>query len=293
LSGYLPAVFALSILIAGALAVIMVIIGGIQYIGSESFSSKSAAKETIQKALIGLLLAIGAYAILYTIGGGDSLLRFNISLEQHAPPVPASTAGSAAGAVTNPPGGNVGTVTPGNNTGNPANNIAVGTAFAAGNDPAIRNLLMSSSNGLVSINNQNCLTVGQTGCTSLSGLTGNAVNGLLALANLCSANPACASSTASSSCIPPAPICVTGGTEYWVHGTRSQDPAQNNTPHKTGTVVDVSINNPALNAIIQSPANVIAGGSSCAPGPAYNVGGVTYVNEQIPGNPPHYHVCLG
>lgn len=61
--------------LAAVLAVIMIIIGGIQYMGDESIFGKTEAKSKITKAILGLLIGLGAYALLNTInpdllGGG-------------------------------------------------------------------------------------------------------------------------------------------------------------------------------------------------------------------------------
>lgn len=51
--------------IAGALAVIMIVVGGIQYVTSNGDGNKiTAAKNTIMYAVIGLVVAIVAYAIV-------------------------------------------------------------------------------------------------------------------------------------------------------------------------------------------------------------------------------------
>ena len=65
---------------AAVLAVIMIVIGGIEYMTSELISSKEAGKERIEHALLGLLLALGAYAILNTLN--PSLLSTQISMDQ-------------------------------------------------------------------------------------------------------------------------------------------------------------------------------------------------------------------
>ena len=68
LSGYLETVFAFGISIAGILAVTMIVIGGIQYVTAyDNPGSAENAKNRITQALLGLLLAIGAWLILYTI----------------------------------------------------------------------------------------------------------------------------------------------------------------------------------------------------------------------------------
>ena len=68
LSTYLRAVFLTGIGLAGVLAVLMIVIGGIQYIGSGmSPSVKSDARDRITNAIMGLLLALLSWIILNTI----------------------------------------------------------------------------------------------------------------------------------------------------------------------------------------------------------------------------------
>ena len=64
---YLNAAIPLFIGICAVLAVIMIVIGGIQYMGSEAYSTKGAAKERMKNAILGLLLALAAALILITI----------------------------------------------------------------------------------------------------------------------------------------------------------------------------------------------------------------------------------
>jgi type IV secretory pathway VirB2 component (pilin) len=64
---YLNIMFRIAIGLCGALAVIMIVIGGIQYMGTESIFGKTEAKSKIFSAILGLFIALGAYAILTTI----------------------------------------------------------------------------------------------------------------------------------------------------------------------------------------------------------------------------------
>jgi len=66
-AGYLNAMIKIFIGICAVLAMIMIVMGGIQYMTSELVSGKAAGKEQITHAILGLLLALGAYAILNTI----------------------------------------------------------------------------------------------------------------------------------------------------------------------------------------------------------------------------------
>ena len=81
LSTYLEAVFAFGISIAGILAVAMIVIGGIQYM--TAYGNPSAvgdAKERITQALLGLLLAVAAWLILYTIN--PDLIKGQLTVPQ-------------------------------------------------------------------------------------------------------------------------------------------------------------------------------------------------------------------
>ena len=67
LSDYLNTLVKVGVSLASGLAVIMIVYGGIQYTLTESVFSKEGAKKTIGNALLGLLLALTAYLILYTL----------------------------------------------------------------------------------------------------------------------------------------------------------------------------------------------------------------------------------
>lgn len=84
---YIPGIVRLVIGIAGALAVIQIIIGGFKYISSEGFGQTSKAKETIQNALLGLLLIIGSFGILYTINPKLVTLDFRLEVFPAGPPI--------------------------------------------------------------------------------------------------------------------------------------------------------------------------------------------------------------
>jgi hypothetical protein len=80
---YFNILFNVAIGICGVLAVIMLIIHGISYMTSESFTEKAELKKKIWGPIGGLLLALGAYAILNTIDpaltGKDGLTLDQVS----------------------------------------------------------------------------------------------------------------------------------------------------------------------------------------------------------------------
>lgn len=85
---YLLGMFKLLIGVAGVLAVIMIVIGGIQYMSTDAIGGKLDGKEKIKQALGGLLLAVVSYLLLQTIN--PNLLNINAGLPsiQKAEPEP-------------------------------------------------------------------------------------------------------------------------------------------------------------------------------------------------------------
>ncbi len=75
---YLEAMFKLAIGLSALFAVVIIVLGGIQYMTSETLGGKSEGKDRIKQALSGLLLAIASYLILYTIN--PDTLRFNFNI---------------------------------------------------------------------------------------------------------------------------------------------------------------------------------------------------------------------
>lgn len=84
---YIKGIFTLMIAIAGALAVLAIIFGGIKYMSTDAFGGKSEAKTTIEHAIWGLLLAMSAWLILFTVN--PNLVKFNLSIPIQ--PIPANT----------------------------------------------------------------------------------------------------------------------------------------------------------------------------------------------------------
>ncbi|MFA7192237.1 MAG: D-alanyl-D-alanine carboxypeptidase family protein [Candidatus Paceibacterota bacterium] len=75
--------------ICGALAVIMIVIYGIQWMGTDSVFGKTESKQKIGGALMGLVLALGSWMLLNTInpdllGGELNIGQANIEVEEDA-----------------------------------------------------------------------------------------------------------------------------------------------------------------------------------------------------------------
>ena len=80
IGGYLNVMIRIFIGICAVLAVIMIVIGGLEYMTSELVSNKEHGKERISGAIFGLILALGAWTILNQIN--PSLLNTELkSLE--------------------------------------------------------------------------------------------------------------------------------------------------------------------------------------------------------------------
>lgn len=67
LSKYLNLMIKIFIGICAVLAVVMIVMGGLEYMTSELVHSKEAGKDRIMHAILGLLIALGAFALLNTI----------------------------------------------------------------------------------------------------------------------------------------------------------------------------------------------------------------------------------
>lgn len=85
---YITGIFTLLVGAVTILAVIWIVLGGIQYMSTDAWSGKSEGKEKIKNALLGLLLAGASWLILYTIN--PELIDINLTpdtsmiIEYHA-----------------------------------------------------------------------------------------------------------------------------------------------------------------------------------------------------------------
>ncbi|KND47986.1 MAG: hypothetical protein AB201_00065 [Parcubacteria bacterium C7867-006] len=151
---YLPGMFNLMVGVAAGLAFIMITLGGITYATSDALSGKSQGREWVTNAIVGLLLVIGAYVILYTIN--PKILEFKIDItEPIITPAQIVTAGVPM------------------------------TAEQIAESNAIKAELEAAG---VTVNAGPC-TNGQTsGCTNLNGLPRTAIDGLKTMLSLCKKN---------------------------------------------------------------------------------------------------------
>lgn len=74
---YLQGIYKLAIGAGGALAVILFTIGGFQYMITDVAKTKEDGKKKMQNSILGLVLILTAYIVLYTINPDLLKLRFN------------------------------------------------------------------------------------------------------------------------------------------------------------------------------------------------------------------------
>ena len=80
LGAYLNLMIKLVIGLSAVMAVVMIVIGGIEYMTSELPGNKESGKERIKNGILGLLIALGAYALLNTIN--PDLLNSDVTINE-------------------------------------------------------------------------------------------------------------------------------------------------------------------------------------------------------------------
>ncbi len=91
---YVAAIYKYGVGVAGMLASVMIMIGGVQYLTAGGDASRvSAAKQRINDAIIGLALSVGAYVILNTIN--PQILNLQALQIQYIEPEPLQFTGDA------------------------------------------------------------------------------------------------------------------------------------------------------------------------------------------------------
>lgn len=75
---YISNAFTLAIALAGLFAVVRIVWAGIKIMSTDSVGNRSEGKEIIRDSIYGFILAIAAYAILYTVD--KRLVQFNLTL---------------------------------------------------------------------------------------------------------------------------------------------------------------------------------------------------------------------
>jgi Ca2+/Na+ antiporter len=224
---YMKGLFIAVIGLAIILAVVELVIGGIEYVAAAVPSSKEDAKKRIGGAVGGLLLILVAWILLQALN--PKLLNVGLNLEKIA--VVSGTSG---------PG----------RTAPPPPSYVADEEYVAG-DNAVRRYLEA---GGVQVKSNQCTRRGQSGCTSVFGLPGSAIEGLIALKASCGCE-----------------VFVSGGTEagHVTHGVGN-------------AIVDLR-HNSSLDTYLK---NVVCGKSGRN---VYGNSGNYYWDE----DPAHFHVTYG
>ncbi len=230
---YLSGLLKLLIALGAALAILFAIIGGTQYVAASiNPSAKADALEKVQNALIGLAIILTSYLLLNSIN--PNLVRFDFIL----PPV-----GTTPLLQYQQSGGDISTWH---------------------SDTTERTALLP-----VTINKSNCVNIGDSNCTSVSGLAPDVISKIKAFQVLCNCS-----------------VVITGGTENWLHHSHNNN---RRVDLSKGTVIDSYINKTGTET-----------GTACGvpSDRRYQVNGAIYVDEpnrdgngNITGTGRHWHVC--
>lgn len=180
---YLNTMIKIAIGLSAVMAVMMFVIGGIEYMTSELVHTKESAKSRMGGAVFGLVIALGAWALLNTIN--PNLLKSDISVDQAT--IEIALSDRVPQTATN---------------GVYPNGVAVGTPVAGTIPPRCTTNTQTGCLPLyVTLNNPECRTVGQQNCTSTIGLD---------MSQLRAVQWGCR-----------CPLVLSGGTEWWLHGGRT------------------------------------------------------------------------
>ncbi len=211
----------LAIGLCGALAVIMIIINGVMYMGEGSIFKKAQAKDGITDAIIGLLIALGSWAILNTINpdllGGSGLsiraAKLDVNMEVHGDK-PQNTgkvkSKDCAGRIT-------------------LNSETAPNGIKWSEDKKEREELIKYDI-TVQRKGPSCENSGKTDCTSLTGLDTSKV--IEFKTKIC---PSCE-------------VVINGGTECWLHSP--------NTQHFPGNSIVDFDDTPSMTKYVESGKNL-------------------------------------
>ncbi len=282
IADYINLAIKIFISIIGGLGVVMIVIGGVQYMTTDAVSKKEGGKEMISNSIFGVILALFSWIILNTIN--PSLLDIRVD-----PPKGISVQVSGTDELPAPTknrsttinGQNVTVTTNCDQTSVNAvaeDGIALNTGQNWGglskindNDADYRRKLEEVG---VLVNKSNCATVGQSDCTTVYKLGALTVSSLADLRkDVCKESATCK-------------LTLTGGTECWLHSS-----------HQIGSgKVDLSPNGtPSLDSYIKGLATKkcvdwITGqsGDGCPSGQAgqYTIGTAVFIRESN-----HWHVA--
>lgn len=262
---YLNTIVKILIGIVGVLAVVVIVLGGIQYMTTDAFSRKEGGKEMITRSIFGLLIALGSVLLLNTINPQLGAIVF--SIDEAVVAIDPSHIETNEGQ-------------------NPATLRACGgfTPSQAGqawyNDTVERTALQDG--GWISVVGANCSTYGQAGsCTSVAKYTNAQITEFKDLA------------TKIKTACPSCQLQITGGTECWKH--QSHDIGKSIFDAEDTTIVNYVVTDAHKQTracAVGWPVHANEGRAKCNQGGVgawqYIIEGFAFIDE---GN--HFHVCKG
>lgn len=259
LGGFLKSLFTVLIMIAGILAFIMLVLGGITYATADAIGGKTSGREMMLNAILGLVIALGAWVILNSINPNlASNLSITIPKARFDDVSPEWQGGNAAS----------GTVI--SNSSNTLGGAAITQGMPWPSDATQRQQLAGA--GITVNTPNNCTpTAGGAGCTSLyfEGPAASVIGQLVALKTACGCE-----------------MVVTGGSESWLHSTHGP----------TKKVIDLRATE-TLNSYLRGLTGGPGNGTSFPTGATIVISGVGSFYAEPPhatGNTtaPHWHVTF-
>jgi hypothetical protein len=268
--GYLNTIFQIGVALAGIFGVLMIVMGGVTYMTTDSYSKKTDGKQQIIRALLGVLLALTSWLILNTLDA--NLTSFNLGINNVSPEDLSTTAWNNGQAA---PGTNICSDPERTFTVNNIENQVLQDGDWP-SDQANRSALASANIG---INNGNCSSAGASGCTSVyfEGSANDPATGVVA--KLIQFKEACDVATPNGTCR----VVVTGGSECWAHASHGPSEMK----------VDIRSNTQAVQADaagIQATNDYIQSFNGSVPGIGQFVAEGEGANENTTGA--HWHVIL-
>jgi len=209
LGEYLGIIFKVILGIIGVLAVVMIIVGGVQYMTTDALGGKENGKETVTNAVAGLILALSSWLILNTIN--PDLVSFKLNIKE---------VGVKGVSPDAPP--QITTVTIGDQQFQTSckqspiidgQQITPGSVWATGmgEDQSERTNLKNAN---IAINANNCPIVGSKKCTSVANLP------VATIAKLKEVKQKCDTFNGGAG---KCDLVITGGTECWLHSSHGPD----------------------------------------------------------------------
>jgi hypothetical protein len=281
---YINLAIKIFISIIGALGVIMIVLGGVQYMTTDAISKKEGGKEMISNAIFGLILALVSWLLLNTIN--PHLIEIRLEPPKGVAIVTTGLEDLPAPYVAKNAMINGTSVNISSNCSQTSIDAAAQDGVALSkdqpwgtvakikaNDDEYRTKLAAIG---VTVNAANCPTVGASGCTSVYKLGNNTVNSLDIFRK-----KVCQNVSTQGTCT----IQLSGGTECWLHST-----------HEIGSgKVDLNFTSAQLNAFINSKKSSVVcvpwwssnplDGCPAGKAGSYNIDGTTVVREAS-----HYHI---